>query len=285
MRTVTERNDGAAGRRGFAERAASFLERRVDRRGVLRRGAMAGTALAVAPTAYVLRPGSAYAAVCAPGALCNDGYTEFCCTIYGDNQCPPGIAARRLVEGRRQRLLRRRPPLLHGLQRRLQRLRLRRQRHLQRRLLGHRLRLRPRRLQQPQGRAARTSATASATRVCRASGRSCAAWSPAPSRGGSTAPAPRRPAPTTAPATTPGRACEVDALGSVDAVTVVPGGVRVLGLGARPVHPRPAHHHQRLRLPPSRGGVPGGAVPSRRRGDLRQGERPRLRRVLPPLPR
>ena len=49
---------------------------------------MAGTALAVAPTAYVLRPGSAYAAVCAPGALCNDGYTEFCCTIYGANRCP-----------------------------------------------------------------------------------------------------------------------------------------------------------------------------------------------------
>ena len=31
------------GRRNLAERAASFLERRVDRRGVLRRGAMAGT--------------------------------------------------------------------------------------------------------------------------------------------------------------------------------------------------------------------------------------------------
>ncbi len=79
-------------RRGIAERAASFLERKVDRRGVLRRGAMVGTAMAVAPTTYALRPGSAYAAVCAPNALCNDGYTEFCCTIYGANRCPAGTA-------------------------------------------------------------------------------------------------------------------------------------------------------------------------------------------------
>lgn len=80
------------GRRGLAARTASFLERRVDRRGVLRRGAMAGTALAVAPTTWALRPGSAYSAVCARNALCNDGYTEFCCTITGANRCPPGTA-------------------------------------------------------------------------------------------------------------------------------------------------------------------------------------------------
>ena len=93
MRTADERTMGSAlPRRGIAERAASFLERRVDRRGVLRKGAMAGTAMAVAPSAFVLRPGSAYAAVCAPGALCNDGYTEFCCTIYGANRCPAGTS-------------------------------------------------------------------------------------------------------------------------------------------------------------------------------------------------
>jgi hypothetical protein len=79
-------------RRSIAERVASFLERRVDRRGVLRKGAMAGTALAVAPATWALRPGSAYAAVCARNALCNDGYTEFCCTITGANRCPPGTA-------------------------------------------------------------------------------------------------------------------------------------------------------------------------------------------------
>lgn len=77
-------------RRSLAGRAAAFLERRVDRRGLLRRTAMAGTAMAVAPATYVMRPGSAYAAVCARNALCNDGYTEFCCTIYGANRCPPG---------------------------------------------------------------------------------------------------------------------------------------------------------------------------------------------------
>ena len=82
----------APARRGLAERAASFLERRVDRRGVLRKGAMAGTAMAVAPTTFALRPGSAYSAVCGRGALCNDGYTEFCCTIYGANRCPAGTS-------------------------------------------------------------------------------------------------------------------------------------------------------------------------------------------------
>ena len=75
---------------GLAARAAGFLQRRVDRRGLLRRGAMAGTALAVAPTDWVMRPMSAYAAVCGRGALCNDGYTEFCCALYGANRCPSG---------------------------------------------------------------------------------------------------------------------------------------------------------------------------------------------------
>lgn len=77
-------------RGGLAGRVGGFLRRRVDRRGLLRRGAMAGTALAVAPTDWVLRPMSAYAAVCGAGALCNDGYTEFCCAIYGSNRCPSG---------------------------------------------------------------------------------------------------------------------------------------------------------------------------------------------------
>ncbi len=83
---------GVRRRRNLAERLASFMERRVDRRGVLRKGAMAGTAMAVAPATFALRPGSAYAAVCARNALCNDGYTEFCCTITGANSCPAGTA-------------------------------------------------------------------------------------------------------------------------------------------------------------------------------------------------
>jgi hypothetical protein len=82
----------------LVDRAASFLaSRTTTRRSFLRRTAMVGSAVAVAPTEYLLRPGSAYAAVCgcagqscACGSLCCDGYTEFCCTITGQNACPPG---------------------------------------------------------------------------------------------------------------------------------------------------------------------------------------------------
>jgi hypothetical protein len=81
----------------LAERAARTLGSRLGRRGFLARTAVVGTALAAAPTTYVPRPGSAYAAICACsgsscncGSLCCDGYTEFCCTISGQNRCPPG---------------------------------------------------------------------------------------------------------------------------------------------------------------------------------------------------
>ena len=265
MRTVTERNDGAAGRRGFAERAASFLERRVDRRGVLRRGAMAGTALAVAPTAYVLRPGSAYAAVCAPGALCNDGYTEFCCTIYGANRCPAGTALGGWwkVDG---------SDYCGG---------------------GPRYYM--------DCNAACNGCGCGANGVCAGScsgtGCGCANGDCNNRKAGCTAfrygqcnqgvpclgPIVCRMVTCTEPWRIDGtcttasrtdnrtryhsRPClEVDALGSVDAVTVVPGGVRVSGWALDPSTPGLPDHHQRLRLPPSRGGVPGGAGPSRRRG-------------------
>lgn len=73
---------------------------RLDRRSVLRAGTMAATALVAAPSDFVLRPRSAYAAVCgcsgqgcACGSLCCDGYTEFCCTLTGSNGCPPGTVA------------------------------------------------------------------------------------------------------------------------------------------------------------------------------------------------
>jgi hypothetical protein len=81
----------------LAERAARALAPRIGRRGFLTRSAMVGTALAAAPTRYVMRPGTAYAAVCRCtgrncdcAALCCDGYTEFCCTATGLNRCPPG---------------------------------------------------------------------------------------------------------------------------------------------------------------------------------------------------
>jgi hypothetical protein len=83
--------------RTLAERAARALAPRMGRRGFLARTAMAGTALTAAPATYVLRPRSAYAAICNCsgsrcdcGSLCCDGYTEFCCTVTGMNRCPPG---------------------------------------------------------------------------------------------------------------------------------------------------------------------------------------------------
>jgi hypothetical protein len=58
---------------------------------------MVGSALVTAPTDLLLRPTSAYAAVCSClgqsctcGSLCCDGYTEFCCALYGVNGCPTG---------------------------------------------------------------------------------------------------------------------------------------------------------------------------------------------------
>ena len=74
--------------------ASRALDTRTSRRGFLRRAAMFGTALVAAPTVFLLRPGSAYAAVvpsqCGSGAACNDGWTDFCSNITGVNTCPPG---------------------------------------------------------------------------------------------------------------------------------------------------------------------------------------------------
>ena len=84
----------------LADRAAAFIGRHITRRTFLERTAMVSTAVAVAPTDFVLRPGTAYAAICncsgsscECGSLCCDGYTEFCCTLTGTNGCPPGTLA------------------------------------------------------------------------------------------------------------------------------------------------------------------------------------------------
>ena len=78
-------------------RASRFLDRHTSRRSFIAKTAVVGSALAVAGRDYVLRPTSAYAALCGCNgrtcdcsSLCCDGYTEFCCQIYGSNQCPPG---------------------------------------------------------------------------------------------------------------------------------------------------------------------------------------------------
>jgi hypothetical protein len=82
----------------LAQRLADFLAgllgRRVSRRSALQRAALAGSAFAVAPVRYLVRPGTAWAVIgpgnCASG-LCLDGYTAFCCEIeHGRNSCPTG---------------------------------------------------------------------------------------------------------------------------------------------------------------------------------------------------
>lgn len=80
----------------LTDRAAAFVDRRTSRRGFISKTAVVGSALTVAGPTYVLRPGTAYAAVCSClgrscdcSSLCCDGYTEFCCAIYGENSCPP----------------------------------------------------------------------------------------------------------------------------------------------------------------------------------------------------
>jgi hypothetical protein len=65
------------------------------RRSFLIRMTVFGSALAVAPIRYLLRPGVAWAANCPqPGGCtsgaCTDGYSTFCCTLTGSNNCPSG---------------------------------------------------------------------------------------------------------------------------------------------------------------------------------------------------
>lgn len=82
--------------RKLVERVSRVVDRRCGRRGFLRKSAMTATAVAVAPVAYAIRPTTAEAAIvlckghqCSPGALCCDGYSEFCCKLTGENLCPP----------------------------------------------------------------------------------------------------------------------------------------------------------------------------------------------------
>ena len=66
-------------------------ERGHTRRSFLTRVAVGGSALAVNPFGFILKPGTAYASVCGDGAACADGWSVFCCTINnGKNSCPPG---------------------------------------------------------------------------------------------------------------------------------------------------------------------------------------------------
>ena len=77
------------------DRAGTAIASRTSRRGFITKTALAGSAIATVPAAYVLKPGTAYAALCRCnnqdcecGSSCCDGYTEFCCTLTGENSCP-----------------------------------------------------------------------------------------------------------------------------------------------------------------------------------------------------
>ncbi len=81
----------------LVDRAGSAIATRTSRRGFLAKSAVVGSAVATVPATYVLRPGTAYAALCNCnnqqcncGSTCCDGYTEFCCTLTGENSCPQG---------------------------------------------------------------------------------------------------------------------------------------------------------------------------------------------------
>jgi hypothetical protein len=78
----------------LADGVTGWLSRHTSRRGFLVRAGVVGSALAVDTVGFALRPGTAYASVCGPGASCSSGWTVFCATINtGVNACPPGSIA------------------------------------------------------------------------------------------------------------------------------------------------------------------------------------------------
>ena len=63
----------------------------MSRRSLFARTAVVGSALALDPVGYAVRPASAYGSVCGDDANCADGFSVFCCTINnGGNFCPDG---------------------------------------------------------------------------------------------------------------------------------------------------------------------------------------------------
>lgn len=67
--------------------SALMSGKRSSRRSFLTKTAVLGSALAVGPIDFILKPGTAYGYIC---GSCSDGWTAFCCTINGGkNACPP----------------------------------------------------------------------------------------------------------------------------------------------------------------------------------------------------
>ena len=78
-------------RREVVTTVSNGLATKTSRRGFLFRPTLVGSALAVNPLRFLLRPGTAYASLCGPDASCSSGWTVFCCSINnGRNACPPG---------------------------------------------------------------------------------------------------------------------------------------------------------------------------------------------------
>jgi hypothetical protein len=75
---------------------SSVLEQRLSRRSFVARSAFVGSAITAGGVGFMLKPGTAYAALCfcgdagcGCGTTCCAGYTEFCCVINGGyNSCP-----------------------------------------------------------------------------------------------------------------------------------------------------------------------------------------------------
>lgn len=96
------------GEQRLLEAAVDALDSRTSRRGLLVRAALVGSALTVAPLRYVLRPGSALAAIqcvchgqtCANCSVkcCTESSSCFCCVFNnsnGVNNCPSNPATGR----------------------------------------------------------------------------------------------------------------------------------------------------------------------------------------------
>ena len=93
-RTIVRQTAAGPPAASFAERAVARLSRLLGRRtstrrSFLYRAAVVGSALAVDPVGYVLKPGTAYGSVCGAANTCSGGWSVFCCTINnGANTCP-----------------------------------------------------------------------------------------------------------------------------------------------------------------------------------------------------
>lgn len=97
--TLLDRIRGTLGDRPVSQRIADWTGRRLagrapGRRAFLVRAAVVGSALAVNPFDFVLKPRTAYASVCGADAGCGSGWTVFCCSVSGGaNTCPSGSYA------------------------------------------------------------------------------------------------------------------------------------------------------------------------------------------------